>query len=63
MKKPVVIIGIILAVVGLGAAAYYWQNLRGASPAILPPPRDIAKALEKGKAAPGGVPTDAVAFP
>ena len=47
MKKPVVIIGIILAVAGLGAAAYYWQNLRGAGPAILPPPRDIAKDLQK----------------
>ncbi len=63
MKKPVLIIGIILALVGLGAAAYYWQNLRGAGPAVLPPPRDIATALEKGKAAPGGVSVDPVAFP
>ena len=47
MKKPVVIIAIILAAAGLGAAAYYWQNLRGAGPAILPPPRDIAKVLQK----------------
>jgi glucose/arabinose dehydrogenase len=30
MKKPVVIIAIILTAAGLGAAAYYWQNLRGA---------------------------------
>jgi glucose/arabinose dehydrogenase len=47
MKKPVVIIGIILAALGLGAAAYFWQNLWGARPAILPPPRDIAKLLEE----------------
>ncbi len=63
MKKPVVIVGIILALVGLGAVAYYWQNLRGAGPAVLPPPRDIAQVLEKGKAAPGGVAVDPVAFP
>ena len=47
MKKPVVIIAIILAAAGLGAAAFYWQNLRGAGPAILSPPRDIAKDLQK----------------
>ena len=47
MKKPVVIIAIILAALGLGAAAYFWQNLRGARPAILPPPQDIAKLLEE----------------
>jgi len=47
MKKPVVIIAIILAALGLGAAAYFWQNLWGARPAILPPPRDIIKLLEK----------------
>ena len=62
MKKPAVIIGIILALVGLGAVAYYWQNLRGAGPAVLPPPRDIAKVLEKGKAAPGDA-VDPAAFP
>jgi glucose/arabinose dehydrogenase len=47
MKKPVVIIAIILAALGLGAAAYFWQNLWGARPAILPPPRDIVKLLEE----------------
>jgi hypothetical protein len=47
MRKPVVIIAIILAAAGLGAAAYYWQNLRVAGPAILPPPGDIAKDLQK----------------
>lgn len=47
MKKPVVIIAIILAALGLGAAVYFWQNLPGARPAILPPPRDIVKLLEK----------------
>jgi glucose/arabinose dehydrogenase len=47
MKKPVVIIAIILAALGLGAAAYFWQHLWGARPAILPPPRDIVKLLEQ----------------
>jgi glucose/arabinose dehydrogenase len=32
MKRPVVTIAIILAAAGLGAAAYYWQNLRPAHP-------------------------------
>src|SRR3989339_557431 len=47
MKKPVVIIAIIMAAAGLGAAAYFWQNLLGARPAILPPPRDIAKLMQE----------------
>lgn len=47
MKKPVIIIAIILAALGLGAAAYFWPNLMGARPAILPPPRDIVKLLEE----------------
>jgi glucose/arabinose dehydrogenase len=63
MKKPVVIIGIILVIAGVGAAAFYWQNLRGAGPAILPPPRDIAKVLEKSKAAKGEEAVDPAAFP
>ncbi len=63
MQKPVVIVGIILTLVGLGAAAYYGQNFRGAGPAVLPPPRDIAKALDKGKTAPGGDAVDPAAFP
>jgi glucose/arabinose dehydrogenase len=63
MKRPVVIIAIILAAVGLGAAAYYWQNFRGAGPAILPPPRDIAQVLEKGKAARGRESADPATFP
>jgi glucose/arabinose dehydrogenase len=63
MQKPVAIIGITLALVGLGAVAYNWQYLRGAGPAVLPPPRDLAKVLEKGKAAPGGDAVDPAAFP
>jgi glucose/arabinose dehydrogenase len=47
MKKPVIIIAIILAAVGMGTAAYFWQNLWGARPAILPPPRDIVKLMEE----------------
>jgi glucose/arabinose dehydrogenase len=63
MKKPIAIIGIILTFLGLGAAAYYWKDLRGAGPAVLPPPRDIAKALQNAKAAPGGDAADPAAFP
>jgi glucose/arabinose dehydrogenase len=49
MRKPVVIIAITLAAAGLGAVAYFWQNLRGVMPAILPPPRDIVKLLDEPK--------------
>jgi len=52
MKKPVLIIAIILAAAGLGAVAYYWQNLRRAGPAVLPPPQDIGRLLEKPVAGP-----------
>jgi glucose/arabinose dehydrogenase len=47
MKKPVIIIAVILLAAGLGAVAYFWQNLLGARPAILPPPRDIVKLLDE----------------
>ena len=63
MKKPGVIIGIILAAAGLGAAAYYWQNLRGAGPAILPPPRDIARTCGKRKPPAPEESTDSAALP
>jgi glucose/arabinose dehydrogenase len=63
MKKPVVTISIILAAAGLGAAAYYWQNWRGAGPAVLPPPRDIAKVLDADKVAGSGKLDDPAAFP
>jgi glucose/arabinose dehydrogenase len=63
MKKPVVIVFILLALVGLGAAAYYGQNFLGAGPAVLPPPRDLAHPLEKGEAAPAGAAVDPAAFP
>lgn len=63
MKKTVVIIAIILAAAGLGAAAYYWQNLRGAGPAILPPPRDIAKDLQKAPPPSPEDSTDSAAMP
>ena len=46
MRKPVVIMGIILAAAGLGAAAYYWQYRRLAGPALLKSPgRDGKPAL------------------
>jgi glucose/arabinose dehydrogenase len=63
MKKPVVAISIVVAAVGMGAAAYYWQNLQGAGPAVLPPPQDIAKVLEEGKSAKSGEDVDPAAFP
>ena len=63
MKKPVVIIAIILAAAGLGAVAYYWQNLRGAGPAIFRPPRDIAKDLQKTRPIAPEAFTDSAALP
>ena len=48
MKRPVVIISIILVAAGLGAGHIYWENLRGAGP-VLPPPQDIAKLLETAR--------------
>jgi glucose/arabinose dehydrogenase len=51
MKKPVVIIGIILAAAGLGAASYYWQYVR------------VAGLPEEAKR-PGGEPAaDPASFP
>ncbi len=47
MRKPVVIIGIILAAAGLGAAAYYWQYRRVAGPAVQRLPRDLVGRFEK----------------
>jgi hypothetical protein len=47
MKKPVIIISIILAAAVLIWAGYFaWHNLRGAGPAFRSPPRDIAKTPE-----------------
>ncbi|MBM4300736.1 MAG: oxidoreductase [Deltaproteobacteria bacterium] len=63
MRKPVFIIGIILAAAGLGAAAYYWQYLRVPGPAMPRPPRDIAGLPEEGKG-PGVEPAaDPASFP
>ena len=63
MKKPVIIIAIILAAAGLGAATYYWQDWRGAGPAILPPPRDIAKDLQKTPPPAPEAPVDPAVIP
>ena len=52
MKKPFVIIGIILAAAGLWAAQFYWQHLRGAGPAVKSPPQDIHRLLEQPQAGP-----------
>ena len=45
MKRVIVIIFVGAALIWAGN--FYWQNLRGARPAILPPPRDIAKLWRK----------------
>jgi len=45
MKRVIVIIFVGAALIWAGN--FYWQNLRGAKPAILPPPLDIAKDLQK----------------
>jgi glucose/arabinose dehydrogenase len=63
MKKPGVISGIILAVVGLGAGAYYWQNLRLAGPAHQPPLRDIDGLPEADKGPGAGKSVDPAALP
>ncbi|MDO9531041.1 MAG: PQQ-dependent sugar dehydrogenase [Deltaproteobacteria bacterium] len=63
MKKPGVIIGIFLAAAGLGAGAYYWQNLRLAGPAVQPLPRDTAGLPEEGKGPGAGKSADPAAFP
>ncbi|MFZ5449767.1 MAG: PQQ-dependent sugar dehydrogenase [Thermodesulfobacteriota bacterium] len=52
MKKPLVIISILLGALGLWAAYYYWQNVRGAGPALRSPPQDISRLLEKPSATP-----------
>ena len=63
MKKPVIIIAIILAALGLGAAHFYWHNLRGAGPALLPPPREIARLPEAAKAPPSEPAVEPAAIP
>jgi glucose/arabinose dehydrogenase len=52
MKKPILIIGAALLVVALAwAGAFVWQHFRGAGPAFLPPPQDVAQLIEKQEAA------------
>ena len=47
MKKPLILISILIVAAGLTwAGLFYWQNLRGAGPAFKPPPQNIAKQLE-----------------
>jgi glucose/arabinose dehydrogenase len=48
MKKPVIIISVLLAVAVLIWGGYFaWRNLRGAGPAFFTPTRDLAKSLKK----------------
>src|SRR3989344_5615291 len=46
MKKPLVIVGVSLTAAGLiWGGIFYWNNLRGAGPALTPPPQDISKLI------------------
>ncbi len=46
MKKPLILISILIVAAGLTwAGIFYWQNLRGAGPAFKAPPQEIAKLL------------------
>lgn len=48
MKKVLVIIfGIVLGGGFLWAGIFYWENLRGIGPAVLPPSQDIGKLIEQ----------------
>ncbi len=46
MKKTIILISILVAITGLAwTGHFYWQNWRGAGPALKPPPQDIAELL------------------
>jgi hypothetical protein len=45
MKKRLITLAVILAAAGLWVGHYYWQKFRGAGPALLGPPADIAQFL------------------
>ncbi len=48
MKKPLIIITILMvAAVLIRAGNFAWHNLRGARPAVLGSPQDIAKVFKK----------------
>jgi glucose/arabinose dehydrogenase len=48
MKKPILIISILVAAtVLIWAGHFYWQNLRGAGPALLAPPANIGKQIRE----------------
>jgi hypothetical protein len=47
MKKPLILISLLILAAGLTwAGLFYWENLRGAAPAIKPSPQNIAKQLK-----------------
>jgi glucose/arabinose dehydrogenase len=55
MKKPLILISLLIVVAGLTwAGLFYWHNLRGAGPAIKPPPQNIARQLEPPAGPPQG---------
>jgi glucose/arabinose dehydrogenase len=64
MKKPLILISIILATAALiWAGNFYWQNLRGAGPAVKSPPQDIAKVLKKDQVPSGEESADSASIP
>jgi glucose/arabinose dehydrogenase len=63
MKKAVIITSMLLAALGLWGAYFYWENLRGAGPAILAPPLDIAKVLPDDQPQGGEPALDPAALP
>jgi glucose/arabinose dehydrogenase len=47
MKNIILISSLLAAAVLIWAGIFAWQNLRGAGPAVLSPPQDIAKVLKQ----------------
>jgi glucose/arabinose dehydrogenase len=64
MKKSVIIISSLLAAAVLIWASYFaWHNLRGAGSAVLGPPQDIAKVLQKDQTPPAESAVDPASIP
>jgi len=44
MKKQLVIVGLVVVGFAIWAGRFYYRNLRGAAPAVLPPAKEITKS-------------------